>query len=307
MKASLKTAQSACYFPSEDNAHIANVQTLPKQWLANFYGEFVCTNNGQDAARTHMGKTMHYGPLRVQRPFFPEGQDLIHLYLLHPPGGLVGGDRLSIEIKAHEGAKVLVTTPSAGKIYRNESEHLQGQFIHIQVAQGACVEYLPQENIIFNGAKTQLNTQVDLQGNGLYVGWEITCLGRAKSNETFENGSLRQALNINRDGAPIFTDRFIFTAPSIVQASLVGLQQQSVFGTFVITQDIEINLGQCIADIEKTFLLQRISVTQKPGVWIARVLGHDPESLRAAFEALWAEVRPDVLQRPACTPRIWNT
>lgn len=304
MNAPLTTDNSS---QDQSEGTIKNVQVLPKQWLANFYGEFVGTIDDQGAARTHMGHTMHYGPLRVQRPFFPEGQDLIHLYLLHPPGGLVGGDRLSIEIKAHQGAKVLVTTPSAGKIYRNESEHLQGQFINIRVADNACVEYLPQENIIFNGAKAQLTTQVDLYGSGLYMGWELTCLGRAKSNENFDYGSLRQTLNINQDGVPLFTDRFVFTAPSAVQTSMVGLQQKSVFGTFVITRDIQTNLESCIERIEKTFLVQRISITQKPGVWIARVLGHDPESLRAAFEALWAEVRPEVLNRPACTPRIWNT
>jgi len=297
------------------NTHAAHaVKAAPldsKRWLAKFSGEFKAKSD-----KTILGQTEHYGPLRVQRPFYPEGADLLHLYLLHPPGGLVGGDKLSIQLDAKANSKVLMTTPSAGKMYRNISGLKQSQMVDIKIADGASLEYLPQENIVFDGAYGQLNTEVQIQGSGLFIGWELTCLGRFESDEMFEAGELTQSLSITHDGKPLFMDRLVLTAPSDLQTSMAGFQGKSVFGSFVINRDVvslltqtnkEFDLAQWQAQVNEQISPARIAVTQKPNVFIARILGDKAQQARNVFEELWEILRPSVLKREACAPRIWRT
>jgi len=276
-----------------------------RRWLALYSGEFFHRDG-----HTRMGRTQHYGPLRVQRPFFPEGSDVLHLYLLHPPGGLVGGDHLSIAVQSKEQSHVLVTTPSASKLYRNISDLSQGQQVSISVENGAIVEYLPQENIVFNGAHGELHTHVNVQGSGTFIGWEITCLGRPESQEMFERGTLCQSLQIFKDDKPLFLDRVSLTAPSSLMTGKSGFQNLNLFGTVVITADVDFDYGEWQEAMNQTLKNKRggtIAITQKPGVLIARILGSHTESMRQAFEALWQELRPLVLKKQACIPRIWLT
>ncbi len=279
----------------------------PRRWLASFEGEF-----HRDGEHTRMGRTQHYGPLRVQRPFHPEGPECLHLYLLHPPGGLVGGDRLSIRLGLEPDAHVLLTTPSAGKIYRNITELSQGQDVSLNVADGATLEYLPQENIVFDGAKGELDTRVDLRGSGRFIGWEITCLGRYENDEAFASGELRQSLLISRDGRPLFSDRLHLQAPSRLQQCEAGFKAAWVYGCFVITAEV---MGRDATFDDHLIAYQRtcaesgveLAMTQKDSVWIARARSDKAERLREAFENLWARIRPTILSRPASPPRIWRT
>tara|TARA_B100000446_G_C10552710_1_gene341316 strand:- start:15524 stop:16603 length:1080 start_codon:yes stop_codon:yes gene_type:complete len=315
-------------------AHTSTAHTSAKRWLAKFGGEFVAVDG-----HTRMGRTEHFGPLRVQRPFYPEGLGCLHLYLLHPPGGLVGGDRLLIELVAKSQSHVLMTTPSAGKVYRNISDLSQGQQVTLTVASGAHLEYLPQENIIFDGADAELTTEVDISGDGVFVGWEITCLGRFESREMFRQGRLMQSLIIRREGRPLFSDRLCLTAdegedlsalpagvqtmPRVdLQKSHAGFQGFSVFGTFVISADVmsdtqEDNLTKQLLALQETVNnrspkntadgMTQLALTQKPGVFIARILGNKAETVRQTFEEVWRLTRAQVVGRKACPPRIWRT
>lgn len=290
--------------------NVAPSGEVDRHWRALFRGDFYAR---EQAGQWHtcMGKTMHYGPLRVQRPFYPEGSDLLHMYLLHPPGGLVGGDQLSIQVTASVNAKVLVTTPSAGKLYRNESHMLQGQEVDIQIADGAVVEYLPQENIIFNGAKGTLNTRVNIEGSGLFIGWEITCLGRPEGNQLFEEGQLKQSLMLYQDGRPLFLDRLHLDAQDGVMQSRVGLQNKLAFATCVVNRDLPADALQALVELQQRLNQQYqdeyLAITQKPGVLIIRVLGNRAEPIRGMLEAVWQLIRPVLHNRKMCIPRIWNT
>jgi urease accessory protein len=289
----------------------ANIKYDAKRWLAKFSASF-----GYIDGCTRLGKTEHYGPLRVQRPFFPEGPACLHLYLLHPPGGLVGGDRLAVDLTVSAGAHVVMTTPSAGKIYRNISGLKQGQYTSIRVASKAVMEYFPQENIIFNGADGEIATQVDLTGDGLFIGWEIACLGMQASKEEFVKGALKLSLVIQQDGKPLFFDRLKIESPSALQSSKAGLQGRSVIGTLVITTTVvnadneekiiawQQQINQCDSDKHSSC---SVATTQKPDVFVVRMLSDNSESVRRSFEALWAILRPQVINKNACRPRIWNT
>ncbi len=117
----------------------------------------------------------HFGPLRVQKPFYPEG-GTCHVYLLHPPGGIVGGDELAIRAEARAGASALATTPAAGKFYRSAGP-LATQDQLLRVASGGALEWLPQESIVYPGARGVSRTRVELEAGAAFLGWEIVSFG----------------------------------------------------------------------------------------------------------------------------------
>ena len=268
-------------------------------------------NLESDGKRSWLGKTRQMGPVRIQRPFYPEGDDLPHLYLLHPPGGMVGGDEIGIEVTAEENAKTLITTPSASKFYRNITPLAQRQTVSVNLALGASLEYLPQETIIFDGANAQLHTRVNLAEHAHFCGWDIISLGRHESGELFNSGSLTQKIIVYSNQRPLFMDRCHLPAQSPLLTSAAGMQAYPVFGSFIMTADIktsealEATLTKWRAALNPNEI--KLGFTQKPGVFIARSLACRAEVVRESFTELWQMLRPETLHRPACPPRIWNT
>src|SRR5262245_14402851 len=113
-------------------------------WLASLDLEFA-----RSGSRTVLARRSHVGPLIVQRPFYPEG-DVCHVYLVHPPGGVVGGDTLELRARVHDGAHALITTPAATKFYRSEGR--MARQVQDIALDAAIFEWLPQETILFADA-----------------------------------------------------------------------------------------------------------------------------------------------------------
>jgi hypothetical protein len=111
--------------------------------------------------------------LRVQRPFYPESREVCHVYLLHPPGGLVSGDELQIDIAVGRDAWALLTTPGAGKVYGSDGQGVRQQQA-LRIARGGTLEWLPQEMILFDGARADLGTRVELEGDARFLGAKKT-------------------------------------------------------------------------------------------------------------------------------------
>lgn len=247
------------------------------------------------------------GPLRVQRPFYPE-LDVCHVYLLHPPGGLVSGDDLSIQIHCQSDSHALITTPSAGKIYKADSKNVeQKQHVDIEVDNAAC-EWLPMETIVFNGAHGKLTTKVNLYGDAKFIGIDVFCLGRPKSHFPFMQGSVEQRLSIYQDGTPLLLERQYLAAEDPLLTSISGFNSNLVSGTLTV---VGLSDGQamvdtlrehCSADRQGT-----LSITYRLNVLLVRYLGDCSEQAQKQLRACWQLIRPELLQRPACEPRIWNT
>lgn len=258
---------------------------------------------------TRLGRTRHYGPLRIQRPFYPEGKEIAHLYILHPPGGLVAGDELHQKVEALSGSRALVTTPAAGKVYfNNQNSHgrYQKQIVTINVDDKSCVEWLPQETILYRGCAAIMETTVCLKGSGGFIGWDIFCLGRTASGEIFDKGSFQQFVRIERDGVPLFRERLGFQAGSSKQNGLLGFNGCSVYGTMMATLDKEPDI-ECWHELLNTGCKPSIALTFRNGVLLVRYLGHSSAQGRDLFESVWQLCRPLVNRREACRPRIWNT
>jgi urease accessory protein len=252
--------------------------------------------------RTLLAERRHSGPLAVQRPFYPEGA-VCHVYLLHPPGGVVGGDVLDIDVQLAQGTKALLTTPGAAKFYRSGGASAR-QSQRITVQSGATLEWLPQESIFFPGAKAVLQTQIALQGDARLALWEIQCLGRPAIDEDFDRGSIDNRLAVTRDGAPILLERLRIDADSRRRLSLMG--GMPVAGIFLISGAGEAEVRAC-GDLFPVSGRDTIGATLIDDLLVVRYLGDSTERARRQFSVLWQTLRPRVFGRPASTPRIWAT
>jgi urease accessory protein len=261
----------------------------------------------QIAGKTLLAERSRQGPLAVQRALYPEG-DLCHVYLLHPPGGVAGGDQLRISAGVAPGAAALVTTPGATKFYRSAGPWAT-QRQTLRVTDG-CLEWLPQENIIFPGARIELATTVQLEGNARFIGWEIHCLGRPVIDEAFDQGAALFRFSLFRDGLPLLHER-LQVGGQVDAGTDAGtlLRNQPVIGTLYATGEASGNgaLVESIRGLIPETERKTLGITEVDGLFIARYLGDSTETARALFSAIWKTLRPAVVDRPPCVPRIWNT
>lgn len=253
------------------------------------------------AEKTRLVRSKREGPLAVQRAFYPEG-DVCHTYLLHPPGGVVAGDSLNIDLQVAQGARVLITTPGATKFYRSLGP--TGTVVQkLQVASGASLEWMPLENIFFPGTKSQITTEVELAEGAMFIGWEINCLGRPSNDERFETGELSSQMKIYRNGEPVLFDRFATNAESSVN-SAVGLRGVSGYASMVATLDNDEAL-EAVQQLLSDNALAGVTVVD--GLMVVRVISDQAHQVVSLFANVWKIIRPYVSGRDAVPPRIWAT
>lgn len=262
-----------------------------------------------DGAATSLTRRAHRGPFLVQRPFFPEGPEVCHVYLLHPPGGLVGGDELRLNLRVDAGAHTLVTTPAAGKAYRTLGP-VARQTHGLAVEAGGALEWLPQETILYDGCNLDLETRVDVGTGGRFFGAETIAFGLPAGGEPFARGSCRQALELRRDGEPLFVERGRFDAGAAVQRAPWGLADATVLTLIVAapapgSSAVEAvrALGAGLGGNERA----GATVLGEGDALVIRHLSGRAERARAFVQAVWRLLRPALFGRDAVAPRIWAT
>jgi len=254
----------------------------------------------RDGGVTRLTRRAHCGPLRVQKALYPEGPGVCHVIVVHPPGGVVGGDRLDIDIDAGASCLVLATSPGAAKWYRANGR-TSHQAVRLRAGGGAAIEWLPQETIFYDAACVDLKHEVELAPDAVYLGSEILCFGRRAAGETFTSGRITQRTRIRQDGRMLWWEQGTLTPQGL--ASPLGLNGRSVCATFLA-------VGKAVPAALQASLRAAdplLGVSQVKSVFVARHLGDDSEAARAAMLRVWQVLRPYLLGRPACVPRIWNT
>ncbi|MEY2342639.1 urease accessory protein UreD [Acidithiobacillus sp. IBUN Pt1247-S3] len=247
-------------------------------------------------------------PLAFQKVLYPEGPAVCHGVILHPPGGFAKGDQVGIDVHLGPGAAVLLTTPGAGKFYSSSQQ--AAQRVQIRMEQGAHLEWVPQESILFDGARMQSSLRVDLAEQATWTGWDIWRFGRSGAGEQFLHGHWRAATEIWRDGSPLWIDRQELAGGTTLLQSHFGLCGYPVLATFAWIGDAisEEVLQMCRAAVAPADDLKWAvgRVAQGEGL-VARYLGHSSAEARQRFVALWGMLRTELRQRPLCLPRVWNT
>lgn len=248
----------------------------------------------------------HHGPLLIQRALYPEGAGVCQTIVLHPPGGIAGGDHLDIQVEAAPGSHGQITTPGASKWYRTPGpEAVQMVSIHVD---GGIVEWLPLETIVFDRARARMQMEVELQGGGRFLGWEIVCLGRSASGERFSQGSFRRRTSIRQEGRLIWNEHSLLIGGDPLLSSPLGLDGRTVVGTLLLA-------GGSIPESTKEKARRhrpsapdaRAGVSALPNLLVAHYIGHSSEDARNWFRELWEILRQLELGKIAVRPRIWNT
>ena len=270
---------------------------------------------GDGGARTSVRHARHEGPLRIQRAFYPEGADgPCHVYVLHPPGGMVSGDALSLDVHVAERAACLLTTPGASKFYRGRS---YARAAHgpsaatvsqtFRVADDAQLEWLPHETIVFDGAAASARTAVELTRRATYVGWDMLCLGRPAAGERFCRGELRTELTIAREQSLVFVERGHYRGGDSILDAPWGLRGFAVYGTLVVASPRA--EARWVDEVREHVTVDAglFAVTLVAGVLIARFLGPSTREGRLLFERTLSVLRPHYAGREHVRPRIWST
>ncbi|PTN13260.1 urease accessory protein UreD [Nitrosomonas aestuarii] len=252
----------------------------------------------------------HFGQLYVQKPFYPEGPEVCHVVIVHPPGGVVGGDRLEIASRVGAAANVQITTPGAAKWYKANG-HVSHQNVQLDVKAGGALEWLPQETIFFDNAEVELDHTVTLAKDSSYIGCEIFCFGRTAFGESFNGGRIRQKVNIRCDGKLIWYEQLNLAGGGMAMKSPLVLADKTVCATLIAVSD-RTHTSELIntlrEDADKLANgVGHLGVSQVKSVLVARYLGDSSEIARQIMLRIWGILRPAMLGRKAEVPRMWNT
>lgn len=260
---------------------------------------------------TRLTRRRHVGPLLVQKALYPErdtsgssASGPCHVYVIHPPGGVAGGDQLELHAELDPGSHALLTTPAAGKFYRRGEAGAAraAQTLHVR---DATLEWLPQENIFYPNSAVDLRTIVNLSGNTRFIGWEIGCLGLPASNRGLDEGELRLGFELWREGRPLLLERLVMTRANL--SPNWGMANHHALGTALFHPAGRRELESARASVPQNCTDRTHACTLIENVLVCRAVAHRTDCLRQSFAALWRALRPDLVGREAVTPRIWAT
>ena len=246
----------------------------------------------------------HQGPLRIQKALYPEGPDCCHAIVVHPPGGIAGGDLLEIDLNVHADAHAVITTPGAAKWYGSA----EGRGAQQQIEMNLCgdLEWLPQESIIFNQARGDSQIRITIAPESRMIGWDAVVLGRKASGEAFESGAFSQSISLSLASALEWEERLCLSGADPAMRSIVGLGSQAALNTIWAvlrerdqwSQEAQNEIRAQCPEIAWSVLSSRLLVGRQSGC--GRAL--QKSRLRAL-----AALRPLVMGRAALPLRIWAT
>ena len=265
------------------------------------------------ATRTVMTERSHFGPLRILKPLYPEGNDICHAVIVHPPGGIVAGDSLSVDLRMDSGAHALATTPGAQKWYRSTGAAASA-ITRLHVADDAHLEWMPQETMVFDGARARQTLEISLAPLAHFFGWEMLCLGRTTRGERFASGEFRQSIRLLRaaDGAPLWRESMLLNGSDPLLTSALGFRGLPVTATAWIafpdgeagamTADVLTAVRAALGDARLA-----AASSPEPGFIVVKALSDAPEAVRNLLIDIWKKIRLQVFAREAILPRIWST
>ncbi|MFZ3125079.1 MAG: urease accessory protein UreD, partial [Acidovorax sp.] len=253
----------------------------------------------------------HHGPLRILQSLYPEGGGICHNVLVHPPGGLVGGDTLEITATVGPGAHGLVTTPGATRFYRSTGERAL-QRTRLTLKENSRLEWLPLEALCYNACHAENHLTLNLAPGAECMGWDVTALGLPHAGQPFETGRFVQHIEV----PGVWLERGVIeAADKRLLDSPLGLAGQRGLGTlfFATGQPLERARREQALEAARN-LVQAHALASWAGatcpndqVIVVRVLAPQMEPAMQLFRQIWGAWRQTLWRLPAQMPRIWAT
>lgn len=262
----------------------------------------------RDGDRT-LADDRHRGPLRVLRRLYPEGPAVCHHVLVHPPGGLAGGDALAIDARLDAGTHALLTTPGATRFYRSRGE-VASQSAQFRLGEGARLEWLPLETIAYPQCRAVNRLHFELADAAQMIGSDLLALGLPASGAPFEHGRFEQQI----EAPGLWLERGVIDgADRLLLDSPLGLGGHRVLGTLWIASAAALPgavreacleaARRCIAEAAGPAGVS----APDPRLVVLRALATRVEPAQALLRAVWARWREQLWGLPACAPRVWST
>lgn len=252
----------------------------------------------------------HNGPLRILQSLYPEGDAVCHNVLVHPPGGLVGGDTLDISATVGPGAHGLVTTPGATRFYRSTGERAL-QRTHLTLAEGARLEWLPLEALCYNACNAENHLTLNLAPGAECMGWDVTALGLPHAGQPFETGRFVQHI----EAPGLWLERGVIDAADhrLLESPLGLAGQRCMASLFFVTgrpldrarRDTALDAARAVMDAHA--LKATAGATSPNGqVVVVRALAPQVEPAMQLLQQVRAAWRAALWQLRAEPPRIWS-
>lgn len=273
-----------------------------------------------DGPATTVGHALHQGPLRILRSLYPEGPRVCHQVLVHPPGGIAGGDRLAIALRLAANSHALLTTPGATRFYRSAGDEAE-QTLDARLDDGARLEWLPLETLLHDGARARNRLRFRLAGGAEMIGWDCLALGLPASGKPYDRGRYEQRIEVaGDDGGPGWLERGLIDFDTSHAehtrrrlASPLGWAGCGVLATlwFASGRDIDDARREALIDAARAVLASDDAhwgcTSPNPRTVVVRGLGQRVEPLMRIATQLWAAWRRAGWQLEAATPRVWRT
>lgn len=277
-------------------------------WYASLKLGFGLDANG----RSVLKKREHTGPLLVQRTLYPEGPEICHVAVLHPPSGIAGGDNLDIQVHVADGANATVFSPGATRWYKSNGR-LASQTVRLQVAKGSRLDWLPLENIFFEKANALSSTIIELESGAAAIGWDAFQLGRVNKPNYWDTGTAGTETRLKVDGKWLWIDQGIIQAEDLSRQSISGLASYPAhavlwcFGPKLETEQYDLLTKQLPWQDELRGGSTMIPYKDHEALYLVRCLGIHMEDVREVLEHAWGYLRQHVLLTPANPLRLWAT
>jgi urease accessory protein len=289
-------------------------------WLGHLRLSYQRDKHGALGGPRTVAHDRHSGPLRVLQRLYPEGDAICHHVLVHPPGGIVGGDELRIEADLGPGTHALITTPGATRFYRSNGATAV-QRVHVTLAEGARLEWLPLETIAYAGCLAHNRIHATLAAGAEMLGCDVLALGLPASDQAWTHGSYQQHVEIQ----DMWLDRAQIEATDhLLLNGAAGWAGNRVLGSLWFASRGPTRTGLTTALIEAararidvtqqgdaingqlTHLLAGVSAVQ-PGLTVLRVLAPRVEAVQTLIRTIRLDWRQLAWSLPHHTPRIWGT